>query len=206
MVYAPPFSVIDTMIQAIKAPFGDLVTLESTRFGEISFRTDSHNLMDVVRFLRDDSATLCHQLIDIAGVDYPARDCRFDVVYQFLSLRHNVRVRVKVEVKEGLLVPTMIPLFPVANWWERETWDMFGIRFADHPDLRRILTDYGFEGHPLRKDFPLTGYVEVRYDPDRQGVVYEPVHLNQAFRTFDFESPWEGIRSVLPWDEKATHA
>ena len=110
----------------------------------------------------------------------------------------------KVAVKEGLLVPTLIPLFPVANWWEREAWDMLGIRFADHPDLRRILTDYGFEGHPLRKDFPLTGYVEVRYDPDRQGVVYEPVHLNQAFRTFDFESPWEGIRSVLPGDEKAT--
>jgi NADH-quinone oxidoreductase subunit C len=149
---------------------------------------------------------LCHQLIDICGVDYPNRDCRFDVVYQLLSLRHNVRVRVKVGVKDGFLVPTIIPLFPAANWWEREAWDMFGIRFSDHPDLRRILTDYGFEGHPLRKDFPLTGYVEVRYDPDRQGVVYEPDHLNQAFRTFDFESPWEGMRAVLPGDEKASHA
>jgi NADH-quinone oxidoreductase subunit C len=204
MFYTPPPSTLDTVVQVIESRFGGLVSVESTRFGTLTLRTDTRNLVDVVRFLRDDPAILCHQLMDIAGVDYPARDSRFDVVYQFLSLRYNMRVCLKVAVKEGLLVPTLIPLFPVANWWEREAWDMLGIRFADHPDLRRILTDYGFEGHPLRKDFPLTGYVEVRYDPDRQGVVYEPVHLNQAFRTFDFESPWEGIRSVLPGDEKAT--
>ena len=203
MLYTPPSSTLDAVIQAIESRFGGLVSVESTRFGTLTLRTDTRNLVDIARFLRDDPTTLCHQLIDIAGVDYPARDSRFDVVYKFLSLRHNMRVCLKVAVKEGLLVPTLIPLFPVANWWEREAWDMLGIRFADHPDLRRILTDYGFEGHPLRKDFPLTGYVEVRYDPDRQGVVYEPVHLNQAFRTFDFESPWEGIRSVLPGDEKA---
>jgi len=142
-------------------------------------------------------------LVDICGVDYPDRDERFEVVYNLLSLSHNSRVRVKVEVAEDVPVPSVTGVFSCANWWEREAWDLYGIPFSDHPDLRRILTDYGFEGHPLRKDFPLTGYVEVRYDDARKRVVYEPVKLTQEFRTFDFLSPWEGTSTLLPGDEKA---
>jgi NADH-quinone oxidoreductase subunit C len=136
-------------------------------------------------------------------VDYPGRPERFEVVYQLLSIRLNRRVRVKVTADETTPVPSITSIFSSAGWYEREVWDLFGIYFADHPDLRRILTDYGFDGHPMRKDFPLTGYVEVRYDEDRKRVVYEPVRLKQEFRTFDFLSPWEGMNHVLPGDEKA---
>jgi NADH-quinone oxidoreductase subunit C len=135
--------------------------------------------------------------MDVCGVDYLGRRPRFDVVYNLLSLIHNKRIRIKVEVEEGMPVPSVSAIYSSANWWEREAFDLYGITFDDHPDLRRILTDYGFEGYPLRKDFPLTGYVEVRYDQEKQQVVYEPVKLPQAFRTFDFESPWEGMESAV---------
>ena len=157
----------------------------------------------VLSILRDDSNCLFKQLVDICGVDYPEREQRFEVVYNLLSLRHNQRVRVKLDVDELTLVPSVTPVFSSAGWYEREVWDMFGVLFADHPDLRRLLTDYGFEGHPLRKDFPLTGYVEVRYDEVQKRVVYEPVKLTQDFRSFDFLSPWEGAQYILPGDEKA---
>ena len=145
-------------------------------------------------------------LCDICGVDYPDRPLRFDVVYNLLSITHNQRIRLKLETDEEQPVPTAVDLFSSAGWWEREAWDLYGIYFADNPDLRRILTDYGFEGHPLRKDFPLTGYVELRYDEERKRVVYEPVHLQQEFRSFDFLSPWEGMDNILPGDEKAGEA
>ncbi len=158
----------------------------------------------VLSFLRDDAGCLFEQLTDITAVDYPEREQRFEVVYQLLSMKQNRRLRVKCATDEEQPVPSVAGVHPAATWFERETWDMFGIFFSDNPDLRRILTDYGFEGHPLRKDFPLTGYVEVRYDDEQKRVVYEPVQLTQDFRTFDFLSPWEGMtRQVLPGDEKA---
>jgi len=157
----------------------------------------------VITFLRDDPECDFICFIDICGVDYPAREKRFDVVYHLLSLRKNQRIRVKLETDAFTPVPSIIEIFPAANWFERETYDLYGVVFADHPDLRRLLTDYGFEGHPLRKDFPLTGFVEVRYDDIQRRVVYEPVKLTQEFRNFDFLSPWEGTEYVLPGDEKA---
>jgi NADH-quinone oxidoreductase subunit C len=160
-------------------------------------------IIDLLRFLRDDAELKLDQLVDICGVDYPEREKRFDVVYHLLSMRKNLRLRVKVQTDEETPVPSATALFPTADWFEREAWDLFGIFFADHPDLRRILTDYGFEGHPLRKDFPLTGYVELRYDEEQKRVVYEPVKLTQEFRRFDFMSPWEGANYILPGDEKA---
>ncbi len=163
-------------------------------------------IVKVITFLRDDANCRFKQVIDICGVDYPEREERFEVVYNLLSLIHNLRIRIKVKVGEGETVPSICSVFRSANWWEREVWDLFGIPFSDHPDLRRILTDYGFEGHPLRKDFPLTGYVEVRYDDEKKRVVYEPVSLTQDFRSFDFLSPWEGVQPVLPGDEKAGEA
>jgi NADH-quinone oxidoreductase subunit C len=160
-------------------------------------------IVRVLAFLRDDPNCAFSVLVDICGVDHPDRPDRFDVVYNLLSLRHNRRIRLKLETDEEKPVPTATGLYSAAGWYERETWDLYGIYFADHPDLRRILTDYGFEGHPLRKDFPLTGYVELRYDEDQKRVVYEPVRLKQEFRSFDFLSPWEGMNHVLPGDEKA---
>ena len=157
----------------------------------------------VLAFLRDDMNCQFKQLMDVCGVDYPGRAERFEVVYNLLSLAHNRRIRVKVNTDAETPVPSVTPVFSSANWWEREVWDLFGIYFINHPDLRRILTDYGFEGHPLRKDFPLSGYVEVRYDEEQRRVVYEPVSLPQEFRSFDFLSPWEGIQPYLPGDEKA---
>jgi NADH-quinone oxidoreductase subunit C len=142
-------------------------------------------------------------LVDICGADYPEREKRFEVVYNLLSLRHNQRIRVKVPCGENDIVPSVVGIYSAAGWYERETWDLYGVLFSDNPDLRRILTDYGFEGHPLRKDFPLTGFVEVRYDEEQKRVIYEPVKLTQAFRSFDFMSPWEGARYILPGDEKA---
>jgi NADH-quinone oxidoreductase subunit C len=164
--------------------------------GELTVTVKGESIAKVLAHLRDDSNCQLNQLIDICGVDYPERENRFDVVYHLLSLRQNHRVRIKVEVGEGVPVPSVTGVFSAAGWFERETWDLYGILFSEHPDLRRILTDYGFEGHPMRKDFPLTGYVEVRYDDAQKRVVYEPVKLTQEFRTFDFLSPWEGAEAA----------
>ena len=161
------------------------------------------SIVRVLTFLRDDVNCQFKQLMDVCGVDYPGRPERFEVVYNLLSLSHNRRIRVKVRTDEQSAVPTVTGVFNSAGWWERETYDLYGIWFREHPDLRRILTDYGFEGHPLRKDFPLTGYVEVRYDDELKRIVYEPVKLTQDFRNFDFLSPWEGMQQFLPGDEKA---
>jgi len=159
----------------------------------------------ILQFLKSDSQCQFTQLIGLCGADYPSREARFDVVYNLLSMTLNQRIRVKVSVKENELVPTASKVFSTAGWFERETWDMYGIYFDGHEDLRRILTDYGFNGHPLRKDFPLTGYVELRYDEEQQRVVYEPVKLTQAYRSFDYLSPWEGMTDIqLPGDEKGT--
>jgi NADH-quinone oxidoreductase subunit C len=175
----------------------------TTDHGELAFTIHRHAVLKVLKFLRDDANCQFKQLMDVCGADYPERESRFDVVYNLLSLVHNARARVKLATDETTPVPSASGLFSSAAWWEREAWDMYGIPFADHPDLRRILTDYGFDGHPLRKDFPLTGYVEVRYDDEQKRVVYEPVKLPQEFRSFDFLSPWEGAPR-LPGDEKAT--
>ncbi|MFM9939314.1 MAG: NADH-quinone oxidoreductase subunit C [Hyphomicrobiaceae bacterium] len=172
-------------------------------FGEVTMAVPRERIVEVLIALRDDPACQFEILIDICGVDHPARANRFDVVYHLLSPRLNQRLRLKLETDEDTPVPSAIPAFPTANWYEREAYDMFGILFSDHPDLRRLLTDYGFEGYPLRKDFPLTGYKEVRYDDEQKRVVYEPVKLTQDFRSFDFESPWEGVQYILPGDEKA---
>lgn len=159
--------------------------------------------VDGVTRLRDDPSCLFICFIDLAGVDYPARPKRFEVVVHLLSPRHNRRVRVKTQAGEGELIPSLFPVFPAADWFEREAYDLFGILFSGHPDMRRILTDYGFDGHPLRKDFPMTGFVECRWDDEQKRVVNEPVRLNQEFRNFDFLSPWEGVQYELPGDEKA---
>jgi NADH-quinone oxidoreductase subunit C len=175
--------------------------------GELTISIRRESIVKVLTQLRDDTNCHLNQLIDLCGVDQLAREDRFDVVYHLLSLRQNHRVRIKLRTDAATPVPSVVGVFSAAAWFEREAWDLYGILFADHPDLRRILTDYGFEGHPLRKDFPLTGYVEVRYDDDQKRVVYEPVKLTQEFRTFDFLSPWEGVEeahaALLPGDEKA---
>lgn len=171
--------------------------------GELIVWTGPDRLIELLTRLRDDQNLLFKQLMDVTAVDYPDRQKRFEVVYNLLSLKHNQRIRVKLAADEETVVPSAVGVFQSATWLEREIWDLFGVFFSDHPDLRRILTDYGFEGHPLRKDFPLTGYVEVRYDEDQKRVVYEPVKLTQEFRVFDFASPWEGMQSILPGDEKA---
>ena len=171
--------------------------------GELTIHVEAPQLVKVLRVLKTDTSCLFQVLVDICGVDFPLREPRFDVVYNLLSLKHNLRIKVKVAVDEEDWVPTISGIFPAAGWYEREVWDLYGIFFKDHPDLRRILTDYGFDGHPLRKDFPLTGHVEVRYDDEERRVVYEPVKLTQDFRNFDFLSPWEGMTPVLPGDEKS---
>jgi NADH-quinone oxidoreductase subunit C len=171
--------------------------------GELTVTVALPDLFKVITFLRDDERCQFWCLIDITAVDWPERERRFDVVYHLLSPKQNRRIRVKTEVRESQPVPSIVEIFPGADWFERETFDLYGILFAGHPDLRRLLTDYGFEGHPLRKDFPLTGFVEVRYDDEQKRVVYEPVRLSQEFRNFDFLSPWEGPDYVLPGDEKA---
>ncbi len=171
--------------------------------GQLIVRVQREAILQVMSFLRDDLACRFEMMIDLCGVDYPDRPERFEVVYNLLSLKHNHRVRIKVSTDEENPVPSITGIYSAAGWFEREAWDLFGIYFADNPDLRRLLTDYGFEGHPLRKDFPLTGYVEVRYDEDQKRVVYEPVKLKQEFRSFDFLSPWEGMNEILPGDEKA---
>lgn len=170
---------------------------------EAVLRARPQSVLKVLRFLRDDSQCLFKNMVDLCGADYPEREQRLEVVYNLLSVSHNLRMRVKVTTDEETSVPSASALFASAEWNEREAWDMYGIFFSDHPDLRRILTDYGFEGHPMRKDFPLTGHVEVRYDDELKRVVYEPVKLTQDFRSFDFMSPWEGAQYILPGDEKA---
>ena len=171
---------------------------------ELNISVRPEGIVRTLKYLRTDPNCLFEMLVDVCGVDYPDREMRFEVVYNLLSLRHNQRVRIKVAVDEDIAVPSVVGVFPSATWFERECWDMFGIFFSGHPDMRRLLTDYGFDGHPFRKDFPLTGYVEVRYDDEERRVVYEPVKLTQAFRSFDFLSPWEGMTRSLPGDEKAT--
>ncbi len=171
--------------------------------GELTVEVTLSGVVDFIRFLRADEACNFTTLVDITAIDHPERARRFDVVYHFLSMWRNHRIRLKVAVREDEMVPTISDLHPSANWFEREVFDMFGILFAGHPDLRRILTDYGFRGHPLRKDFPTTGYTEVRYDEVRKRVVYEPVKLVQEYRQFDFMSPWEGAEYILPGDDKA---
>ncbi|HML45082.1 MAG: NADH-quinone oxidoreductase subunit C [Hyphomicrobium zavarzinii] len=187
----------------ISSKLGDKVLDRRIAVGELTLTVSGDRIVDVLTFLRDDAGCRFEVLIDICGVDWPARAQRFDVVYHLLSPRLNQRVRVKVLTDEETPVPSVIGVYPAANWYEREAYDMYGILFTGHPDLRRLLTDYGFQGYPLRKDFPLTGYVEVRYDDAAKRVVYEPVKLVQDFRSFDFESPWEGPHYVLPGDEKA---
>jgi NADH-quinone oxidoreductase subunit C len=189
--------------ESISGALPGAVIGSTVAFGELTIEAEAARLPDVLRTLRDDPAFGFVSFIDLCGADYPGREKRFDVIVHLLSPRHNRRIRVKAQTDEMTPVPTSIPVFPAANWFEREAYDLYGILFSGHPDLRRILTDYGFEGHPLRKDFPLTGFVEVRYDDEQKRVVYEPVRLPQEFRQFDFLSPWEGTDYVLPGDEKA---
>ena len=181
----------------------DAVVSSSVAFGELTLVANLAHLETLVEFLRDDASCRFSSLVDITAVDHPERAQRFDMVYHFLSMYRNQRIRVKVAVREEEMVPSLVALHPSANWFEREVFDMFGILFSGHPDLRRLLTDYGFRGYPLRKDFPTTGYTEVRYDEALKRVVYEPVKLVQEYRQFDFMSPWEGAEYILPGDQKA---
>ncbi len=175
-------------------------------YDELTITANAGQIVAVLNFLKRDATCNFSTLIDLCGVDYPARPQRFDVVYHLLSLHQNQRVRVKISTDEETQIPSVVEVYPAANWYEREAFDLYGILFSDHPDLRRLLTDYGFTGHPLRKDFPLTGHVELRYDDEQKRVVYEPVSLTQEFRNFDFMSPWEGAKYILPGDEKADDA
>lgn len=188
----------------ISESLGSAVTDARLHRDQLIVRVERERIVDVMTFLRDDATCRFQQLMNISGVDYPDERERFELCYELLSLHHNQRVRVKVTTDEDTPVDSVTAVYSSANWFEREIWDLFGVFFADHPDLRRIMTDYGFEGHPLRKDFPLTGYVEPRYDDEQKRVVYEPVKLTQDFRTFDFMSPWEGMTAILPGDEKVT--
>jgi NADH-quinone oxidoreductase subunit C len=183
---------------------GPAVRASTITYGELTVEVEPAQIVKVMRFLRDDAECRFVCFIDICGADYPEREKRFDVVYHLLSPYKNARIRVKVRADDEAPVPSVIDIFPAADWYERETFDLYGVLFSGHPDLRRILTDYGFAGHPLRKDFPLTGHVEVRYDDEQKRVVYEPVKLVQEFRKFDYLSPWEGTDYILPGDEKAS--
>lgn len=187
----------------IASQLGEAVEGFGVSYDELTVEAKAAAIVNVVRFLRDDARCRFINITDVCGVDYPDRLNRFDVVYHFLSPTQNLRIRVRVRTDEVTPVPSITSVFPGADWFEREAYDMYGILFTGHPDLRRILTDYGFDGYPLRKDFPLTGFVEVRYDEERKRVVYEPVVLAQEFRNFDYLSPWEGTDYVLPGDEKA---
>jgi len=195
---------LDALGKHIAAGLSGAVSDQKLDHGELTLILTQGQLLRTAEFLRDDVECEFRVLLDICGVDWPKREKRFDVVYHLLSLTKNHRIRLKVQTDEQTPVPSIAHIHPTANWFERETYDMYGVEFSDHPDLRRILTDYGFEGHPLRKDFPLTGFVELRYDDDLKRVVYQPVQLVQEFREFDFESPWEGMAGLLPGDEKAT--
>ena len=189
----------------IAQKLGEQVLGHAIRYGELTVQVQPQAILDVVRFLRDDAQCRFVSIVDICGADYPERDQRFEVVYHFLSPYKNKRIRLKVATADVTPGPSIPSDFPGADWYEREAYDLYGILFTGHPDLRRLLTDYGFEGHPLRKDFPLSGFVQVRYDEERKRVVNEPVRLAQEFRSFDYLSPWEGTDYVLPGDEKAKH-
>jgi NADH-quinone oxidoreductase subunit C len=195
---------LQELSEYISGALPDVIQESGVQLGELELTVNRSAIVKVLTYLRDDANCQFKQLVDICGVDYPEREDRFCIVYNLLSMVHNRRVRVKIWTNEDEAVDTAVPVFSAANWFEREVWDLYGVYFSEHPDLRRILTDYGFEGHPLRKDFPLTGYVELRYDDEQKRVVYEPVKLSQDFRTFDFLSPWEGVPRKLPGDEKAT--
>jgi len=185
----------------ILAALGTSLNGASITLGELTLDARREDIVDTIAFLRDDPVCKFTTLIDICGVDYPGRDRRFEVVYHLLSMQLNQRIRIKITTDADTPVHTMIGVYPAANWYEREAFDMYGIAFSEHPDLRRLLTDYGFEGHPLRKDFPLSGFVEVRYDEERKSVIYEAVNLPQEFRDFDFMSPWEGAKYVMDEDK-----
>ena len=190
----------------IATQMADAVRKYDVSQGELTIHAERDQIYALAEFLKRDPLCMFEMLIDVCGVDYPERSQRFDVVYHFLSMRMNQRVRVKVKTDEESAVPSLVALHAGANWFEREAFDMYGVRFSGHPDMRRILTDYGFEGYPLRKDFPLTGFTEVRYDDLEKRVVHEPVQLTQEYRNFDFLSPWEGMTAVIPGDEKAEPA
>jgi len=195
---------LQALMEHIAAAQAPAIVKQEILLGELAFTVHREYLHRFIAFLRDDEKCAFRQLVDLCGADYPGRDGRFDVVYNLLSLKLNQRVRVKVMLKKDMPADTVTDLYSAAGWYEREAWDLYGIAFDGHPDLCRILTDYGFEGHPLRKDFPLTGFVEIRYDETQKRIVREPVKLPQDFRNFDFTSPWEGMTTVqLPGDEKA---
>jgi NADH-quinone oxidoreductase subunit C len=189
---------LDKIANELSAALPGSVTGHAMARGELTVEVSTASILQVLNWLRDNPACAFEQLIDLCGVDWPSRPKRFDVVYHLLSLSRNVRIRIKTAIDENTPVPSAVALFATASWFEREAFDMYGITFSDHPDMRRILTDYGFSGYPLRKDFPLTGYVEVRYDDEQKRVVYRPVKLVQEFRDFDFMSPWEGAPYILP--------
>jgi NADH-quinone oxidoreductase subunit C len=195
--------ILDRLGQTIKKALGASVTGHAITRGELTVTVKAADIVKVARFLRDDPACLFTCMIDVTAIDWPGREKRFDVVYHFLSPRINQRIRIKAEVAEGETVASLIEVYRGVDWFEREAYDLYGVLFTGHPDMRRILTDYGFEGYPLRKDFPLTGFVEVRYDDEQKRVVYDRVRLAQEFRNFDFQSPWEGTDYLLPGDEKA---
>ena len=201
MTEAPTTTPLAALAERTRNALGEMVLDSSFAFGELTLRVAREAIVDVVTFLHDHEAFI--SIADVCGADYPERDERFEVIYHLLSPKQNLRIRLKLSTDDTKPVPSITGLFPGADWFERETYDLFGILFTGHPDLRRILTDYGFDGYPLRKDFPTTGYVEVRYDEERKRVVYEPVKLAQEFRQFDYLSPWEGTDYVLPGDEKA---
>jgi NADH-quinone oxidoreductase subunit C len=198
---------MDEILDALGRTITDALTSSvkgySVAHHELTVAANASDIVSVMRFLRDDARCLFWNIVDITAVDWLGRERRFDVVYHLLSPKHNIRIRVKIETDETTPVNSIIEVFPGADWFERETYDLYGVVFSGHPDMRRLLTDYGFDGHPLRKDFPLTGFVEVRYDDELKRVVYAPVRLAQEFRNFDFLSPWEGTDYVLPGDEKA---
>ncbi|HTM82347.1 NADH-quinone oxidoreductase subunit C [Asticcacaulis sp.] len=193
---------LQTLAETAQADFKEAIIESVIAFGELTLTVNRERIVEIMAKLKQ-APYRFHQLIDICGVDYPKRPQRFDVVYHLLSLTQNIRLRVKVQTDEVLPVPSIRSVYPNADWYEREAFDMYGMLFSNHPDLRRLLTDYGFQGHPLRKDFPMTGHVEVRYDEEQKRVIYEPVKLTQEYRKFDFLSPWEGAQYVLPGDEKA---
>ena len=203
MLDAPNLDALNELSALIEARLPDAFVSAKLEFGELTVTIAVDKIPEVVKFLRDDGGCQFTTLVDVTGVDWPGRERRFDLVYHFLSMRQNIRVRLKAEVREDEIAPSIHGLHAAAEWFEREVYDMYGIMFSGHPDLRRLLTDYGFKGHPLRKDFPTTGYVEVRYDEEQKRVVYEPVTLLQDYRQFDFMSPWEGAEYILPGDDKA---
>ena len=198
----PHIENLTVLRDAVANELGEVISSTQIISGELVFNVTRESIVKVLTFLRDDVNCQFKMLMELCGVDYPEREDRFDIVYCLLSLTLNQRVRIKIQTNTRSAVPSVASVYSAANWWEREAWDLFGIYFSDHPDLRRILSDYGFEGHPLRKDFPLTGYVALRYDDEQKRVVYEPVKLSQEFRNFDFLSPWEGVQEILPGDEK----